>query len=455
MSIFLIVEDRPAVYRFQPQHCVLLAVCLLMTTGCGRQQDSTSIAATRNAIDAVMRQTLESDEAIQSVLFGVGSPSRAFTHHSAFGLSRHGSTAAVSTSSQFMIASITKTLVATRILQLSEAGVLGLDDRLGDLGVFPEEVIIRLHSIDGTSYGDRITVRQLLNHTSGLRDYLLDDRNAIGKNVEGGVAAGSLAGVWLSHLDAFLSGTAHPGCADLSDCDLQLYPARQWPHWDADAFAADPANRNAGLLNFYLAEMADAAAFPPGEGAHYSDTNYLLLGLVIESLTGDSLEGQLQKGIFAPLGMRDTYMSYSATQEHPTDRVTDWYAFDVPMVSVGADTSWDWGGGGIVTTTADLLTFVHALMHGKLFTQTGTLEEMLRPVRLLEEGGTLLRGYGLGIAFSRTNLGPRWGHSGAWGAHMYYFPDIDVAVAGTLNDYGSVEAGERAAMEIAAAVAGL
>lgn len=433
----------------------LLLVCLFaIAAGCARPEEGSPDAAeTREAIDAAVQDTLRSNEGIRSVLFGARSPSRGFEHHAAAGSARSGGSAPVSTGSQFMIASVTKTFVAARILQLTETGELGLGDRLADLdGVFSDEVIARLHSIDGVSFGHRITVRQLLNHTSGLKDYLLDDRDGTGGAVEGGVAPGSLAGIWLSHLDPFLSGAAHPGCTDLPGCDLRLYPARQWPHWDPDAFRADPANRDAGLLNFYLAEMGDAAVFPPGEGAHYSDTNYLLLALIIESLTGDSLDAQLRKGIFAPLDMHDTYVSYAAGQDHPTERVTDWYAFDVPMVSSGADVSWDWGGGGIVTTTADLLTFIEALMHGELFAKPGTLDAMLEPIPLSESDGVLLRGYGLGIGFQHTDLGPRWGHSGAWGAHMYYFPDVDVAVAGTVNDYGSIRAGERLAMEIAAAV---
>jgi D-alanyl-D-alanine carboxypeptidase len=187
--------------------------------------------------------------------------------------------------------------------------------------------------------------------------------------------------------------------------------------------------------------MSDNALFPPGEGAHYSDTNYLLLGLIIEAVRGNSLHDELATGIFKPLGMRDTYMSYAYSQPEPGPRLSDWYLGDVPMVSSGADSSWDWGGGGIVSTAADLNTFIQHLFAGHLFKHQSTLDLMLTPNRLKEEKGVLTLGYGLGIRYSQTPVGPMWGHAGAWGAQMQFFPEHGLSVAGTINSYTGTATG--------------
>lgn len=431
--------------------CSLAALILLTLNGCSEPE---SADGTRpdlpTQIDALLEQTVANNAAVRSAFVGVSSADPSVEYHAATGILRDGSDQAVTVDDQFMIASISKTIVATRVLQLSEQGVFNLDDTLASIGVFSDQVIDALHQIDGTSYGSQITIRQLLNHTTGLKDYLLDDRQQISRNSESGVAPGSLAGIWMTHLESFLTGYPHPECESEAECEHVLYPARQWAHWDADAYKQDPADRDAGLLNFYLAEMADSALFPPGEDAHYSDTNYLLLGLVIEAVSGESLDAQLRANLFEPLGMSATYVSYTPGQEHPTPRVSDWYALNVPMVSSGADVSWDWAGGGVVTSSKDLLTFITALMNGHLYENPATLEAMLDPISLREEDGRITRGYGLGISYRHTDLGPRWGHGGAWGANMVYFTDHDIAVVGTVNDYGSGPVVQQLTDEIAA-----
>ena len=430
---------------------------VLAVAGCSWENDEAAVQArglNELASDAskLLQEQVEADDNIRSAAFGVQVPSLGIEFDIAAGRSFFESETPMTADTGFMIASMTKTVVATRVLQLVEEGRLRLDDRLLDVGFLPPDVIEQLHRIDDESFGGRIRVRHLLNHTSGLRDYLLDDRNVISHEASSGVAAGSLAGIWLSHLPEFLQQREQGETRRPSEYGGELYSSKHWRHWDAEAFALDSRNRDAGLLNFFLAEMADSALFPPGESRHYSDTNYLLLGLMLESVTGSSLETQLDVGIFEKLRMADTYMSYASGTEPHELSVSDWYAFDIPMVSVGANTSWDWAGGGLVSTAKDLRTFLGSLMAGDLFEDPETLATMLEFVPLDVVDGSVSRGYGLGIGFTMTDLGPVWGHAGAWGSHMYHFPDHDLTIAGTVNDYGSVAKGREIAFAIAALV---
>ncbi len=390
-------------------------------------------------LDELVANTLEqSGGAVHSIVLRLDAPGSGFHHAVALGSLSAANDRAITVDDRFFIASISKTMTAVRTLQLAEQGLFSLDSRVASLGIFDPAVIEALHRIDGRSYGNAITIRQLLGHRTGMKDYLLDDRSGISSDFEGGVAPGSMAAIWMSQWQQFSACRQSPAACP-ENSGVTLYPARSWLPWNPSAYAADPTDRNAGLLNFYLAEMADAALFEPGTGSHYSDTNYMLLGVIIEQLTGATLAEQLRLGIFEPLGMAATRLDSPAETRHAaiTGEVADFWIGDTPFPGSGMDTSWDWGGGGVVSTAADLSTFLQALVAGRVFQNAGTLQQMLefQPVRTSE--GEMRVGYGLGIRYASTRHGPRWGHSGAWGAKMEYFPDLGLFVTGTVNAYGT------------------
>ena len=171
--------------------------------------------------------------------------------------------------------------------------------------------------------------------------------------------------------------TPQSGLTPLVECTLQGMPAgcnpddylfrHKWQIWDYAAWQADPHDKMAGLLNFYLSGMNEHALWQPGKGFHYADTNYILLGLVIEKATGSSLDAELRSRIFVPLGMRDTYLLGGDRQfaAAPAPAATakplaEAWAWNEPAISGGVDFSFDWGGGGVVSTLADLHKFARA-----------------------------------------------------------------------------------------------
>lgn len=243
---------------------------------------------------------------------------------------------------RFRVGSITKTFVAVVVLQLVAEHQLALDDPLERWvpGLVPD--------------GGRITVRQLLAHTSGLADYA-DDPDFVRRTV--------------------------------------AQPRRRWKPRE--------------LVRIALAEGPVAR---PGERFDYASTNYVLLGMVVERATGTSLGRQLERRIFAPLRLEDTtfspdirdsrrYVHGYAPSEH--DGIVGSLATARDRSAV--NTSWAWAAGSIVSTASDLSRFLGALLQGRLL--PSRLLDLMRPA----PGSR----YGLGLAAFRTPCGTAIGHTGA------------------------------------------
>ena len=325
----------------------------------------------------------------------------------AAGLLRHGGRA-MQPGDRYHLASIGKTFTAALVLQLAEEGRLGaagIDTPLAATAALPDDVLDRLLAVQGRPLGHALTLGHLLQHTGGLRDAMVDDRDQCG-----GPSPGSLIG-------ALITG--------------RLDPAHRWVPWDAEL--ADVPR--AGVLNWYLHEVADAGLAAPGAAFHYSDTGYVLLGLVIEATTGLPLHQALQQRLLAPLGLVDTYLAYTGDPDGlPVDRMPEsepWMGA-MPCLSAGVSLSFDWAGGGIVSTAAEQAAFLRALLQGRLFRQAGTLTSMTARSRV---DGLLppRTGVGLGLFHTRLQGIDFIGHSGAWGSKLFAAPALDLLVAGTLN----------------------
>jgi D-alanyl-D-alanine carboxypeptidase len=260
---------------------------------------------------------------------------------------------------RFRIGSVTKSLVATVVLQLVGEGRLRLDDNLQQWlpGAVPG--------------GERIAIRQLLNHTSGLYNYTDD-----------------------------LLG---PLLAKPSRQAYQQLAARSF----APRALVAMATRHRPL-------------FPPGTRFSYSNTNYILLGLLVERVTGDRLAGQLQQRILAPLGLGDTELPGSQRRIHgphlhgyaPPNRA--WLPSDGPagLIDVTqANPSWAGAAGAMISSAADLARFYQALLSGRLL-GPDLLKAMQTTVDASEQYGP---GAGYGLGLMRLGLGcggQVWGHGG-------------------------------------------
>jgi D-alanyl-D-alanine carboxypeptidase len=276
------------------------------------------------------------------------------------------------------IGSITKTYVAVVVLQLAEDGQLDLDAPI-------ESFMPQLAD------ADRITPRQLLQHTSGLAEYLS----------EGPVAAD---------------------------------PTRKWTP----------------------AELIDAAeglgrTGEPGGPHRYSNTNYIVLGEIIEAVTGNHWFDEVDARIITPLGLEHTTLidgagsqatGYASTPDGLADST---YSHD-PSTGGAA--------GQMASTSSDLARFVAAIADGTLLDDQ-SVEQMTSfvPAEDLSSFGVVEHGYGLGIEIYRTGEVTVIGHLGSGQAHSAfagYDPDTGAAVAVSMN---VKTPGPQAVMAIEAAVA--
>lgn len=165
-----------------------------------------------------------------------------------------------------------------------------------------------LHEYQGQSYGAQITVRQLMGHTSSLPDYFFDGD---------------------------LDGNQVPDFIEL----MLAQPDKFWQPEETIAYA------KANLKPL----------FPPGQSFHYGDTNYQLLGLIIQNVTGKTLHEVYRERLFASLGMNNTYVEHYETPRpaisgHGLSHVYFGTLDYTDMRAISAD----WAGGGLASTAGDL-----------------------------------------------------------------------------------------------------
>lgn len=227
---------------------------------------------------------------------------------------------------RFRIASNTKAFVATVLLQLQGEGRLSLDDSVETW--LPG--VVRGNGNDGSA----ITVRQLLNHTSGIYDPTREP------------------GFFAPYLEQH-------------DRD-HVYNPREVI---ARAVRHEPD-------------------FAPGTGWMYSNTNYLLAGLVIEKVTGRSAPDEIRRRILVPLGLHNTSFPVTDPAIHgPHLHGYDLRGQDVTRFSP----SYDWTAGAMISTVVDLARFHRALFSGALL-RPAEQRELLAPVRF-----PVAEGYALGV----------------------------------------------------------
>jgi D-alanyl-D-alanine carboxypeptidase len=178
-----------------------------------------------------------------------------------------------------------------------------------------------------------------------------------------------------------------------------------------------------------------------GDKFHYSDTGYILLGLVIEKVTGKKFEIVLQEKILKPLGMKKTYMHLRSEPLDKSNTPISTMMLGDTNVTNYKSVSADWTGGGMISTTEDLLLFHKALVNGKLITNN-TYRSMVGKNELMS--GLY---YGFGYITTRFNdmsfLMPKtpelYGHSGLLSTLMYYCPEYDSYIIANLGSTDDVD----------------
>ncbi|WP_328956711.1 serine hydrolase domain-containing protein [Kitasatospora purpeofusca] len=287
---------------------------------------------------------------------------------------------------RFRIGSVTKPFVSTVVLQLVGEGRLRLDDP------------VERHLPGVVPNGGAISVRQLLNHTSGLYDYTEDPR-------------------FFYQDEASLRDYA------LGD--------RRWQDYRPEQLVA--------------IGVAHPPYFAPGQGWKYSNTNYVLAGMLIDKLTGHSWQSEVTRRIVRPLHLDDTVFPGSETglrgpHVHAYAKLPEG-----PADITGLNTTVGDAAGNGISTTTDLDRFHAALFGGKL----------LRPAEQAALTTTVPTGsghssYGLGVAEADFGCGPLWGHDGGvpgWGTLLFGTADGKRQVALSYNPYeGTDQSGADAAV---------
>jgi D-alanyl-D-alanine carboxypeptidase len=161
-----------------------------------------------------------------------------------------------------------------------------------------------------------------------------------------------------------------------------------------------------------LVKLANAqgSEFAPGQGAAYSNTNFIVLGLIVERITGQHLARTLETKIFRPLRMASSSLDWAHADDPP---LAHGYSDDQD-VTASTELAWAWSAGGVVSTAEDVSRFFRALLRGDIIGHE-LLEEMTSP---LTEGVAEWRYYGLGLAQVETTCGSAHGHSGTFPGFM-------------------------------------
>ena len=272
----------------------------------------------------------------------------------------------------FRIGSITKMFTATVIIQLAEEGVLTLDDPLAQWlpGV-----------ADQLPYGDQITLRHLLTHTSGIFSIVESE---------------------FYFADIFTEAQIDEDTGVMS----------------VDCVQRDPHD---SLARYVYGQDAD---FAPGTSWHYSNTNYTLLGMVIEKATEMPLAEAYRTHIYKPLGMESTFLD---CYEDPVIDVVHGYtgSGDTTTDLTELHESIGWSAGGLVSTAPDLIAFARGLFGGALFDDPKSLVAMTTPAP-----GTA---WGLGISLKPTYMGHA-GYIAGFRTVLNYAPEFDTVVVLLYNN---------------------
>jgi D-alanyl-D-alanine carboxypeptidase len=333
-------------------------------TGGGREQ------APKADLDAALKKSFKESDA-PGVVAAVQTPR--YTWVQAMGVADRASGEPMTPEMHHRIGSVTKTFTATLLLQAADEGLLSLDDTIDQY-------------VKGVTNGDKITLRQMSDMTSGIASYTADDQ-------------------WVKEW--------------LSD------PRRVWAPEELARIG-----------------IKEPPLFGPGTGWFYSNTNYVLLGLVLEKVTGKPIGDLYREQIIEPLGLKNTSFPKPSDSSIPEPHAQGYTlqgqsSSEKPIDSTDWSPSEGWTAGQMISTVDDLLVYGRALGTGKGLLSSeqqskrlGSFVSDVPPLNKPPLKGDLAYGIGLGKDHGWV------GHNGeipGYNTYLFYHPDLDAVVVVEVN----------------------
>jgi D-alanyl-D-alanine carboxypeptidase len=278
------------------------------------------------------------------------------------------------------LASVGKLFTATLVGMLNDKGLLNFDDNIAQY--LDANLMSKLHVYKGRDYSGDITIRQLLQQTSGLNDVFF-------------------------HLLKKMIGNP--------DLKISVREALEW-----------------GKANL-------KPVGKPGQRHFYTDTNYYLLGLLIESITKKTFHDVMHEMIFEPLKMENAYLNgFSEPKVKPQFPPAHIYLYNINFINDERVAQIDYAGGSVVAPLSEYLVFMKSLV-GCQLVKAETLQKMIYDDIKM---GFPAIGFDYGYSIWKPKAIPLmlpkkyfcWGCVGVTGAFMFFHPQTETYAIGTFND---------------------
>ena len=307
--------------------------------------------------------------------------------------------AQISAETPFFIASIDKLYNAAIVMMLAEQGKLNLTDPIS--AYLPADLTRGLHSLNGTEHADKLTIRHLLSHTSGLADWLED---------------------YPKNGQSLIEQVLEQGDRTLTFEEIIEVVRRLKPHFPPQDLAGRKVK------------------------ARYSDTNFILIIALIETVCGEPLHQVHEDLLHKPLGFHHTYFPGFSQPLTPTQPPVplraDGQVVQIPELMKSFR--------GIYSTAGDTIAFLRSLMRGEIFQKEETFADMqaswnrfgfpLDRAALRSPGWPIE--YGLGLIrfqlpriFTGLKRFPSViGHTGSTGCWLFWCPELDLYFSGSVDE---------------------
>lgn len=362
----------------------------------------------------IMQSTYQKhQEGTANMAFSVNFDELDFKWQSAIGLADVSEQREMTTEDAFRIASVSKTITVATALKMIEKGYFELETPIGELLTDDDlpsgYTVDDLHVKDGVKRGGTITIRQLMDQSSGIKDFI-----------------------------SYLHDPLAPGSLEFNNVLLaqnNTLPAL----WT-------PQHILSNILDRGLTQNLD---FLPGEQHLYGNSNTDLLGVILEKMGNAPLHVLMAENVFIPLNMTNTYMDFhQASTTIPVDHYfpvsEENYGNSLEshmygnhnVVELEINTSFAWAGGGLVSTLSDLDRFFKAVKDNTLILDEA-LQQEWRDWKLPNGD----QEYGLGLVIGNWDLNNTSyeyrGHGGAWGLEVGNIEPIDVRIIAWVGQAGS------------------